>query len=347
MSFDSNIILGPLLVGTWANSALYIVEAIQVAYYYRHFKHDNWMLKLLVSSAVVLDSVSMIANYASVYLVTQSLTGEIWRMWRTSIGQPYPLYLCSTGAVTALAQCFLVTRYWLLTKNKFVTLALFLFITVETGGIFASGLSIAIFPGYKDRAKIFIPATIWLVTEAVTDVSIALALLLEFRKVKSSFKETRSLLNRLAAQTIQTGTAGATLALAALVAYLANNESNVCAGIAYPLGRVYCITMLANLNRRKAENTWSHKATSSGTNGETRGERGKQERSEGGDEYGGIHVHRTALVHIDTPQEFSRGSFKTSPGQGLHDDSPAVEIEMTVNDSASYSSKKKQDLYAP
>ncbi|KAJ6528947.1 hypothetical protein B0H19DRAFT_1385104 [Mycena capillaripes] len=311
MSFDSNIILGPLLLGTWANSALYIVEAIQVAYYYRHFKHDNWMLKMLVASAVVLDSVSMIANYASVYLYTILHWGD------------------------------------LATKNKFITLTLFLFITVETGGIFASGLSIAIYPGFKDREKIFIPATIWLITEAVADVSIALALVWEFRKVKSSFKETRSLVNRLAAQTIQTGTAGATIALAALVAYLVNNESNVCAGIAYPLGRVYCITMLANLNRRKPENTWSGKGTSSGGIHETRGERGKQERSEGGDEYGGIHVHRTAVVHIDNSQEFSRGSFKTNPGKGNPDDSPAGEIEMTVNDSASYSSKKKQDLYAP
>ncbi|KAJ7832399.1 hypothetical protein B0H14DRAFT_3463415 [Mycena olivaceomarginata] len=263
------------------------------------------------------------------------------------IEQPYLLYLFSTGVVAALAQSFLVVRYWLLTKNHFITLTLFLFITAAIGGAFASALTIAIFPGYKDRGRVVIPGTIFLVAEAVTDVSIALALLLQLRKVKSSFKETRSLLNRLAAQTIQTGTAGATIALASAVAFLANKESNVPTGIAYCLGRIYCITMLANLNRRKPGNTWSSKGTSSVANPETRGDRGNQERGEGEDEYGGIHVHRTAVVHIDTPQKFSRGSFKTNPGQGLPDDSPAVEIEMTVNDSASYSSKKKQHLFAP
>ncbi|KAJ7903100.1 hypothetical protein B0H13DRAFT_2025890 [Mycena leptocephala] len=305
MSFNVDIVLGALLVGTWANSVLYTVEVIQAAYYYRHFKHDNWKLKLLVSSAIAIDSVSMIANYASVYLYTITHWG------------PYPLYLFSTGVVAALAQSFLTARYWSLTKNKFITLTLFL---------------------------------IWLIAEAVTDISIASALLWEFRKAKSSFKETRSLLNRLVAQTIQTGTAGASIALAVLITLplsVPGSHIPVPTGIAYCLGRVYCITMLANLNRRKTRNGWSGKSTSSGANPETRGERRNQERSEGGDDYGGIHVHRSAVVHIDTPQEFSRGSFKSNPGQGLPDDSPAVEIEMTVNDSASYSSKKKQDLFAP
>ncbi|KAF8190729.1 hypothetical protein K438DRAFT_1971024 [Mycena galopus ATCC 62051] len=375
MSFNADIILGALLVGTWANSVLYTVEVIQTAYYYRHFKHDNWMLKLLVSSAITIDSASMIANYASVYLYTITHWGDLaylqnqyWASHSGLIGRNWPLWLkvfwlLDTGDCASLHHCVeaqLSTRSR--SKNNVITVILFLFIMVAAGGAFASALTIAIFPGYKDRGKVVIPATTWLVVEAVTDIAIALALLLQLRKVKSSFKETRSLLNRLVTQTIQTGTAGATIALAVLVSFLANNESNVPTGIAYCLGRVYCITMvrtlmndlfvggvsqnlkLANLNRRKTENIWSGKSTSSGANPESRDERRNQERNEGG---GGIHVHRTAVVHIDTPQEFSNGSFKTNAGQGLPDDSADVEIEMTVNDSASYSSKKKQDLFAP
>ncbi|KAJ7908510.1 hypothetical protein B0H13DRAFT_2331379 [Mycena leptocephala] len=339
MSFNSDIILGALLVGTWANSVLYTIEIIQAAYYYRHFKHDHWMLKLLVSSAIAIDSVSMIANYSA----------------------PEPLNVFTTGVVTALAQSFLTARYWLLTKNKCITLILFFFIAVAAGGAFASGAILAIFPQYKDRRKAVIPGIIWLVTEAVTDVSIALALLLQLRKVKSSFKETRSLLNRLATQTIQTGTAGATIALVVLVAFLANEESNVPTGIGYCVSRVYCITMLANLNSRGR--TWSGNGTSSGANPETHGGCEDLERSEGGDEYGLIRgflfcalrsaeadamhapdVFRTNAVHMDTLQRVSKGSFKPNPEQGLPDDSPAVEIEMKVNDAASYSFKQKPDL---
>ncbi|KAJ6522980.1 hypothetical protein DFH09DRAFT_1191094 [Mycena vulgaris] len=329
-----DIILGALLVGTWAGSLLYTVEVIQAAYYYRHFKHDNWMLKLLVTSAIAIDTMSMMSNYAAVYLSFRSY----WKKHNRThvIAQPEPFFVYTTGIVAAMAQSFLTSRYLLL---------------------------------------------IWLVAEAVTDIAIALALLLQFRKVKSPFKETRSLVNRLAAQSIQTGAAGATVAFASVAAwvteksgicqthttvffrFLANNQSNggflglplsipgshiqVPTGIAYCLGRIYCITMLVVLNRRKTGKTWPDGGTSSGGNSRSRGEHGNQQRSEGGDEYGGIHVHRTAVVRIDTPQEFSKGSFKTNPGQGLPDDSPGVEIEMTVNDSASYSDKKKQDLFAP
>ncbi|KAJ7216151.1 hypothetical protein C8J57DRAFT_1538114 [Mycena rebaudengoi] len=380
MSFNADIALGALLVSTWACSVLYTVEVIQAAHYYRYFKHDSWTLKLLVSSAIAMDSVSMIANYASVYLYTithwgvsfhfiyHSLTQfaflrrfgvcaepvlgkSFWSYWkkhnRTHVIEQFEtLYLVATGVVTALVQSFLAGRYWLLTRSKFITIALFFFITVAAGGAFACGVTLAIFPEYKNRRKVTIPAFFWLITEAVTDISIASALLWEFRKAESPFKETRSLLNRLVAQTIQTGTSGASVALAVLVTFLANPESNVPTGIAYLLGRVYCITLLANLNSRKAGKMWSGVIMSSGANLETRGESGKQERGEGDDEYGSIHVHRTALVHIDTPPELSIGSFKINPGQGLPDDNPAVEIEMTVNDSASYSAKKKQDLFA-
>ncbi|KAF8215316.1 hypothetical protein K438DRAFT_1955292 [Mycena galopus ATCC 62051] len=358
MSFNADIVLGALLVATWANSVLYAVEIIQAVYYYRHFKDDSWMLKLLVSSVIVVDSVSVIANYASVYLYTITHWGDSAYLqnqyWASHFGpirrniiehvidQFDPVYIFATGVVTALAQGFLAARYWLLTRNKFITLTLFFFITVTVGGAFAGGFTIAIFPEYTNRTKSIIPATIWLITEAVTDISIASALLWEFKKARATFYATK----RLVAQTIQTGSAGATVALAALVAFLANKESNVPTAIAYTLGRMYCITMLANLNSRNTGgNTWSSRGMSSG-NLETRGERDDQEQSGGGDEYDGIHVHRTAVVHIDTRQEFSTGSFKTNHGQGLPDDGSAVEIEMAVTDSVAHPSKTKQDLFA-
>ncbi|KAJ7486325.1 hypothetical protein B0H11DRAFT_2230781 [Mycena galericulata] len=190
------------------------------------------------------------------------------------------------------------------------------------------------------------PRATWLVSESVTDISIASALLWEFRKFKTSFKETSSLRDRLVAQTIQTGAAGATVALIVLVAFLANKESNVPTGIAYILGRIYCLTMLANLNLRGtgSPDTWLSKFTFSSVNFGTRGERGTQARSEGGDDYGGIHVHRTAVVHIETPQEFPMGSLTTNPGQGRPNPGPNVKTKRAVNVPASYSSDDKQDL---
>ncbi|KAJ7111236.1 hypothetical protein C8R44DRAFT_883063 [Mycena epipterygia] len=335
-------IIGALLIGTWADSLLYSVEILQAVYYFRHFKNDSWMLKLLVLSAITIDTVSMLGNYACVYLY-----------W------PVILYLFSTGIVAALVQSFLVIRYWSLAKNVSITPILFCFIMAAIGGAFASAVTIATFPTYKDRGKVKIPATTWLVAEAVTDISIALALLFEFRKVKTSFQETKRrahfLVNRLAALTIRTGAAGATIAAAVLIAYLINNESNgeflscqgsiilcgsyfqVPLGIGFCLGRVYCLTMLTNLNFRTGDKKWSGNETSSGGMSGTRGQRTSRARSKGSD--GGIHVQ----VHIDNRQDFSTDSFKPNPGPNT---SPGEDIEMAVQDSASYSSKRKQGLFA-
>jgi hypothetical protein len=125
----------------------------------------------------------------------------------------------------------------------------------QFGGSIACGVIIAMVPAFSERKKVRTPATcvphpevlhafqqclcrIWLVTEAVADLGVAAALLWEFRKAKRNLGETRfgrhqlygnawliivtaipnSVLDRLVALTIRTGTATATLAVATLIA---------------------------------------------------------------------------------------------------------------------------------
>ncbi|KAJ7333996.1 hypothetical protein DFH08DRAFT_1019835 [Mycena albidolilacea] len=257
-------VIGALLVETWANSFLYMAELIQVMYYFKHFKHDGWKLKTLVWVAFLLDTVSTLGDYAGVYLYTTSHAGDL--VYLADQHWPVPLHLFTSGVSAVLVQSFLVVRYWRLcvspflppdlfqeyqssTRNILVTLINFLLIIVTFGGSFACGMTIAMFPAFKQRNKVAIPVSILLVGEAVADLSIAAALLWQLRKARN-LAGTRSVLNRLVALTIQTGTATATIAVAALIAFLLDPESNVSVGIGYTLGRMYVISMLANLNVR-------------------------------------------------------------------------------------------------
>ncbi|KAJ6550957.1 hypothetical protein DFH09DRAFT_1167955 [Mycena vulgaris] len=237
---DLNTTTGALLIATWANSFLYMAELFQARYYFRHFKHDDWKLKTLVSVVLLLDTVSTVADYACVYL-----------HW------PIPLYLFTTAVIAVLVQSFLVVRYWWFTRNILVTLLILFLSIVALGGAFACGVTIAMFPAFKEREKVKIPGMIWLVTEAVADLTIAAALLWELKKARPTLTETRSVLDRLVVSTIRTGTATATLAVTTFIAYLLKEETNICVGIAYTLGRVYVLSMLANLNIR-----WSGKSAS-------------------------------------------------------------------------------------
>ncbi|KAJ7864347.1 hypothetical protein B0H13DRAFT_2281909, partial [Mycena leptocephala] len=234
-------IAGAVLIGTWANSA---------RYYFTHFKHDDWKLKTLVSVAFLVDTASTVGDYACVYLYTITHAGDL--VYLADQHWPIPLYLFTTAVIAFLVQSFLVVRYWSITRNILVTLLNSFLIIVAFGGSFACGMTITMFPAFKERGKVKIPAMIWLVTEAVADLSIAAALLWQLKKARPTLVETRSVLDRLMALTIQTGTATATLALATLIAFLLKEESNVPVGIAYTLGRVYVLSMLSNLNVRRS-----------------------------------------------------------------------------------------------
>ncbi|KAJ6550951.1 hypothetical protein DFH09DRAFT_1319521 [Mycena vulgaris] len=257
---DFNTTTGALLIATWANSFLYMAELVQARYYFRNFKHDDWKLKTLVLVAFLLDTVSTVGDYACVYLYTITHAGDPGYL--ADQHWPIPLFLFTTGVTAILVQSFLVVRYWGLTRNILVTLLIFFLSIVAFGGTFACGVIIAMFPAFMEREKVKIPGMIWLVTEAVADLSIAAALLWELRKARPTLADKRSVLDRLVALTIRTGTATATLAVATLIAYLLKEETNICVSIAYTLGRVYVLSMLANLNIR-----WSGKSVSMASGG--------------------------------------------------------------------------------
>ncbi|KAJ7466291.1 hypothetical protein FB451DRAFT_1260590 [Mycena latifolia] len=329
---DLNTTTGALLIGTWANSFLYMAELIQARYYFRHFKHDDWKLKTLVSVAFLVDTVSTVGDYACVYLYTVThasdpgyLADQHW---------PIPLYLITTAVIAVLVQSFLVIRYWWFTRNILVTLLNFFLSIVAFGGAFTCGVIIAMFPAFKEREKVKIPATIWLVTEAVADLSIAAALLWELRKARPSLVDTRSVLDRLVALTIRTGAATATLAVATVIAFLLKEETNISVGIAYTIGRVYVLSMLANLNVRRSGRSASMagggvlSAAGLGT---------LTIPSIVTDDFGSGHFHHT--VDIDPQQDVTLTS---SCAKTLGDDSRPGEIEMA----ASHPPRKQSELLA-
>ncbi|KAF8203577.1 hypothetical protein K438DRAFT_2015199 [Mycena galopus ATCC 62051] len=241
-------VTGALLVGTWASSLLYMAEMLQATYYFRHFKHDDWRLKTFVTIVFVIDTISALGDYACVYLYTITHAGDL--AYLNKQHWPVPLYLISTSLVAIQVQSYLTLRYWRFTKNTIVVGFLSLVILASFCGGVATGLVIVLFPAFKDRMKVKVSGTIWIITSVCADSMIAGAMVYEFQKVKSKFLEGRcrmqNTLNRLVVITIQTGSATAVIALG----YLIDEESNVPVGIMYCIGRVYVLSMFLNLNLR-------------------------------------------------------------------------------------------------
>ncbi|KAE9397919.1 hypothetical protein BT96DRAFT_921124 [Gymnopus androsaceus JB14] len=300
--------LGALLIGTYANSLLYMVEILQVYRYYRSYPGDHVVLKGVVLLAFLIDTLSTLGNYSCVYLYTITHWGDesyvVNQYW------PIPVYLITTGLSAFIVQTYLNHRYWRLTKHYIVTPILLLFSLTALGGSIATAAIIVKFPLYNERSEVTVPVTVWLVASAVSDVCIALALIVQLQRVRSqtSFKSTKSLISRLTTSAIQTGAPGATVATIALIVYLNNPDENVSVGLAFCLGRIYCLTMLNNLNSRIISNPDGSRAKSQSAADVER------DAIDGlsGISTNGIHVHRMAVVHIDE-QRYNGGFSDRKP----------------------------------
>ncbi|KAF8135364.1 hypothetical protein K438DRAFT_1997347 [Mycena galopus ATCC 62051] len=339
-------VTGCLLVGTWASSVLYAFEITQSRYYFCHFEQDDWKLKTLVTAALVIDTLSFVGDYVNVYLGYMTLKDTITHAgdleYLTNVHWPTPLYGFTTGVLALLVQGFLVVRYWKFTRNALIALSMSLAIIISFGSVFTCSLMLTLYTSFADRQKFEIPAVLWLVTEVVVDTSIALALLWEFKKAKEILLgETKRVMDRLMAVTIQSGALAATLATAALISYYIMPESNVYTGFLYPLGRVYVITLLSNLNIRKPEQSSVYTARLGSGPRSPRDAQGPPTFTKATNDSSGIHVDRTVhtsvQVNLESPQDRFPMTFK-NPLTG----SSSEEIEMAVD----YSSKKQSSFSA-
>ncbi|KAJ6506973.1 hypothetical protein C8R45DRAFT_1090624 [Mycena sanguinolenta] len=240
-----------------------MLEIIQSVYYFQHFVHDDWKFKTLVTVALAVDSLSLIGDYICIYEYTVTHAGDL--EYLATVHWPIPLYGFTTGVLGALVQTFLLLRYWRFTQKTIIAIFLALAIIISFGSVFTASLMLTLYTSLKDRQRFRIPIALWLLTEVVVDAGIASVLLWEFRTVRGILAETRanSALDRLTAVTIQSGAAAATLAGGGLMAYYIKPESNLPLVFLYPLGRVYVITLLSNLNVRKSGKSSPTTGTSS------------------------------------------------------------------------------------
>ncbi|KAJ7730282.1 hypothetical protein B0H14DRAFT_3518119 [Mycena olivaceomarginata] len=207
---------GPVQMAAAAGILLYTAEILQAVYYFSNFKDDGWRIKTLVAVAFVIDTVSAMGEYAC---YTVSHAGDLAYLSKQNWG--LPLYTIATTCVAILVQSFLVFRYWRFTNNTIFVVLLSVVILVAFGSGLASGLAVLLFPALRDRTKLRVSGTVWIVTQVSADLIIAAALVYEFQKAKSKFSEgwrrIHNTLDRLVLLTIQTGSATAVIAVTAFI----------------------------------------------------------------------------------------------------------------------------------
>ncbi|KAJ7166965.1 hypothetical protein C8R46DRAFT_1272078 [Mycena filopes] len=288
-----NKVIGAMMVGTFANSMLYMLELLQVIKYFRAFPKDSNALKTIVVLLFILDSTCTFAEWACIYLYGVLHWGDLEYLGYQNL--VIPIYIYTSGLIGFIVQNFLISRYYKLTKRKIACACLFLMTLAALVGAIWCATELCIFTAYALRNVAVKSAILWIVSSAATDIAIAAALVLQLNTVKSSFRETRSLIRRLIFHTIQTGSFTTAVAICVLATYLTDTNANICVGFGFMLGRIYTLTMLFNLNNRAALGAGGELLSGSG--------RHMNAPNNDGISLHGITVHRTAIVHIDDGDE--------------------------------------------
>ncbi|KAJ6511548.1 hypothetical protein C8R47DRAFT_1314487 [Mycena vitilis] len=303
--------VGSLLLGTYVNSCLFVVELFQMAHYFRHQNNDSRAMKTEVGIVATLNALDTVANISAVYLYAITHWGN--SQYLEAQNWPIAAHFVATGFVGALVQGFMLFRFWRMTEHWLTVGILALFSLAS----FAASIGTAVettmnvfFSKHDGGASVFV--TVWLIGSLVADVGIATSLVWRLHRVKTDIQPAKSLIRRLITSAVSTGTSTSIIAIIAVFAYFHEPDSNVAISVTFILGRVYSCTMLYLLNNRS---------------------RMRGERADGTVEVGlatnfnlgGIYINRTAVVVRDLTMDTSsiappqESDIKDQPFSGLID----------------------------
>ncbi|KAF7368760.1 hypothetical protein MVEN_00201100 [Mycena venus] len=252
---------GTTLIGTWASSLLAGLAVAQAAHYFSTFPNDSWTRKGLVIASLLFTFVALVGAYADAYLPLVTLWGnpaafstETWSV---------PVYTIFNSLVGFIVNSYLISRFYTLSKNIFITLLLEVIALTAFAMAFISTL---LFPGIENFKKAEAVALIWAIATAASDVLIATSLIWTLGGMKASFKDTKRLIRRVIIRTIQNGCATSLVAIAGMIAVIFKIQSNIPTAFFFLLGSLYVLTLLSNFNLRDTGKSGSRNYSSSRNN---------------------------------------------------------------------------------
>ncbi|KAJ7067383.1 hypothetical protein C8F01DRAFT_1121120 [Mycena amicta] len=244
-----DLTLGCILVASWANMVLFTLQCLQTVKYFTRYPKDVWFNKACVLGALASDTMATTAILAACYLYMVTH----WGSQDFIATQPWgiPVYIVGTVVTAAIVQIWLTRMIYNLTKQWFwiPIVGLVILTALVFGG--ATAAQIFINPSYTGRVALGRYATIWLSASAVADCFITALLVWKFRSIKTSFSDTKDLLRRLTIASLRNGSITTIMTLITLVVYKAQPEANTATMIEMAVGRLYTLSMLANLNSRE------------------------------------------------------------------------------------------------
>ncbi|KAJ7650946.1 hypothetical protein FB45DRAFT_889183 [Roridomyces roridus] len=227
-----------ILVAPWINCMLYMLEIVLIARYFQHARSRPRLARAGVILMFLFDTVCTIGVCGEAYYSLLVLSFD-------QIYHYTAVLLFSTYGTASIEQLFLCYIYFLLTKNRVITMFLIVPIFVHLGASYAS--AILVLKTNSPLGPAFMATKIGAISCASTDVLVASALMFTFIRMditSAARPSTRHLLRRLVIMSFTSGVVVASTTLCVMIFLLKNNPVYLL--FFYSQGRIYALTILTN-----------------------------------------------------------------------------------------------------
>ncbi|KAF8808840.1 hypothetical protein BYT27DRAFT_7188314 [Phlegmacium glaucopus] len=252
---QSSANIGVPMIGSYTNVMLYTLELVEAYIYYfasPRSLRDSIYLKGCVAISLVSDTVGVIGICALTFITNLVFIDTITPM---NLYWGFQIYAISNLISAFIFQCYMLHRYWILSRNYVVSAFIALLILASLGigtMLIANNLAVVTQEVFQEQDAHLHERWIimLLVTAILTDVSITTALLWQLNHsglYNQQNLQTRRLVARISSLAIKTGVVPCVIALTTLVSYVSYRNQNIAVCVGYMLGRVYTSTMLFSL----------------------------------------------------------------------------------------------------
>ncbi|KAK7016686.1 hypothetical protein R3P38DRAFT_2541847, partial [Favolaschia claudopus] len=248
--------MGSMLLGVIFSAILYGISLLQCLFYFTRYKRDPIYLKVIVTLTLFLDTfhLSLVVHTLYHYLISNYYQREALRLMIWSVS----LEAVPTGLTAGLVQMFYAYRIWRMSHRNYFATGFVLVLVLATNACGTAWVILALqFKTYQDLLQISVcicpsPArTALTITinalSAAADVYITAMMCLMLRQSNPESVETKSMVNKLIAFTINTGLI---CAVASLISLILSPRTLIYASFYFCIGRMYSNALLASLNAR-------------------------------------------------------------------------------------------------
>ncbi|KAF8070023.1 hypothetical protein FPV67DRAFT_1651593 [Lyophyllum atratum] len=249
-SLDST--LGAATIGLCVSCTVFGILTTQVFLYFRRYPADRLFYKVLVGIIWTLEVVDQIFIIHFVYYYSVTHFGDLHALFAGNVIWCVLTEVALAALVGILVKACYAMRVWRFSnQNIFITGAIVLSIVAQF--VFATLYVVKSFQWnrFDLTMKLKTYAAFSLASGVFTDMITAGALAYFLRRMRTGFKTSNSLVNRLTVYAINTGAITSTISLSTLLLYNLKPEEFYFMAFYFVLAKFYAISLLCTLNTRK------------------------------------------------------------------------------------------------